>query len=83
MLVLSQGNTSSQNEDRYGEGTMYVTVKELADRWGVSEAWVTRLCKHGRIPGATKNGKCWYIPADAQKPADGRKEKSSGFRSEW
>lgn len=54
---------------------MYTTVRDVADKWGISEARVTVLCKQGRIPGATKNGKYWQIPVDAQKPDDARKTK--------
>ncbi len=28
------------------------------------------LCTEGRIPGATKIGSYWAIPADAEKPND-------------
>ncbi|MBQ5522839.1 MAG: AAA family ATPase, partial [Oscillospiraceae bacterium] len=30
------------------------------------------MCKDGRIPGAYKEGGTWYIPADAERPTDGR-----------
>jgi len=30
------------------------------------------LCADGKIPGAVKQGKSYQIPADAEKPADGR-----------
>ena len=47
-------------------------VKEAAERWGLTERSVTGMCRNGRIPGAIKEGGIWYIPADAEKPADGR-----------
>ena len=47
-------------------------VKEAAERWGLTERSVTGMCRNGRIPGAIKKGGTWYIPADAEKPADGR-----------
>ena len=47
-------------------------VKEAAERWGLTERSVTGMCRNGRIPGAIKEGGTWYIPADAEKPADGR-----------
>ena len=49
-----------------------ITTKEAAARWGLSERRVNELCKTGRIVGAYKNGRCWAIPADAQKPIDSR-----------
>lgn len=47
-------------------------VKEAAKRWNISERRVVTLCRTGRIKGAVKHGKCWYIPADAERPEDNR-----------
>lgn len=47
-------------------------AKEAAERWGLTERSVTGMCRNGKIPGAFKEGGTWYIPADAEKPADGR-----------
>ena len=49
-----------------------MTVKEAAMLWGVTERWVTVLCKEGRIEGAYKKDRSWSIPANAKKPADSR-----------
>ena len=49
-----------------------ITVNEAARRWNITERSVTGFCREGRIPGAEKVGKCWMIPDDAEKPADGR-----------
>ena len=49
-----------------------MTVKETAERWGISSSGVTALCRKGKIPGVVKEGSQWLIPADAEKPADGR-----------
>ena len=49
-----------------------ITIKEAAERWGLTPRRVSTLCKQGRVPGAEKVGRCWYIPADAQKPDDHR-----------
>ncbi len=43
-------------------------VSELAAKWGVSERSVRNYCAQGRIPGAEKRGKTWFIPASAEKP---------------
>ena len=51
---------------------MYMTVREAAQRWGVSERRVRMLCSQGRIPGAHQEGRGWKVPSDAPKPADGR-----------
>ncbi len=49
-----------------------ILVREAAERWGLTERSITGMCRSGRIPGAFKKGKSWYIPADAEKPTDGR-----------
>ena len=40
-----------------------VTVKEAANRLGVSERRVRKLARDGRVLGATKAGAEWLIPA--------------------
>lgn len=49
-----------------------MTIKEVAVAWGITERRVNELCKAGRIPGAYKQGKQWFIPDGAQKPVDKR-----------
>ena len=49
----------------------YISVREAAAKWGVSERSVRNYCAQGRVPGAFITGKTWNVPADAQKP--GRK----------
>lgn len=49
-----------------------ISVKEAAMRWELAERTVRGLCIGGKIPGATKNGRSWLIPAGAQKPVDNR-----------
>lgn len=51
---------------------MFITVKEAAERWGISDRRVRILCSEGKIPGAFQQGRGWKIPADAAKPVDGR-----------
>lgn len=50
----------------------YISVKEAAEKWGISDRQVLTYCNDDRIPGAVKNGRTWCIPADAQKPLDRR-----------
>ena len=50
----------------------YLSIRQTAEKWGVSTRWVNDLCADGRIPGATKIGSYWAIPDDAQKPRDAR-----------
>ena len=44
---------------------MYVSVKEIAEKWGVSAMLVRRLCRQDRIPGAVWKDGVWRIPEDA------------------
>ena len=52
----------------------YVSVAEIAEKWGVSERSVRNYCATGRIRDAKLIGKTWHIPATAQKPARANKK---------
>lgn len=47
----------------------YLSVAEVAKKWGISERSVRNYCANERIPGAFITGKTWNIPEDAVKPA--------------
>ena len=51
---------------------VFMTVKEAAEKWSISDRRVRILCAEGKIPGAYQQGRAWKIPANAEKPADGR-----------
>ena len=55
----------------------YMSAPQAAEKWGVSERRVQKLCEENRIPGVSKLGYMWLIPKDAEKPADGRRKKQS------
>lgn len=46
----------------------YITVKEAAERWGVSTRRVQILCAQDRVKGAYRFGKAWMIPDKAVLP---------------
>lgn len=51
----------------------YISTKEAAQKWGISERRVRSLCSEGKIEGAARCGDwVWSIPSGTQKPADGR-----------
>lgn len=50
----------------------YITAKEIAAKWGISDRRVLQYCNAGRISGAVKMGNTWIIPKDAERPLDGR-----------
>lgn len=51
---------------------MFITVKQAAEKWGISERRIRVLCAEGKISGAYREGRGWKIPTEAEKPADGR-----------
>jgi len=51
---------------------MFMTVKQAAEKWGLSDRRVRILCAEGKIPGAFQEGRGWKIPMDVVKPSDGR-----------
>jgi hypothetical protein len=52
----------------------YVTTKDTAQKWNISERRVQILCKQGKIDGAVRLGWAWAIPKNANKPKDRRKK---------
>ena len=51
----------------------YLSLREAAQKWGVSERRINQYCTEGRIAGAQRIGKAWAIPSNAQKPGDPRR----------
>ena len=57
----------------YERGYMeYLSIRQTSEKWGISIRRIQVLCAKNRIPGATKIGSYWAIPADAEKPNDER-----------
>jgi len=52
----------------------YLTIKEAGEKWGITGRMVTYYCVAGRIKGVIRKGNMWLIPADAEKPTDGRRK---------
>ena len=50
----------------------YIQVEEIAKKWGVTPRRIQAMCAGGKIEGAIRVGRGWFIPRDTQKPADGR-----------
>lgn len=51
---------------------MAMTTKQAAEKWGISDRRIRTLCMNAQLDGAWREGKIWYIPDNALKPADGR-----------
>lgn len=50
----------------------YTTIKNIAEKWGITPRRVQVMCSQEKIPGAVKFGRDWAIPINADKPEDGR-----------
>ncbi len=46
----------------------YISVKEAAKKWNLSDRSVRNYCANGKIPGAILHGNAWKIPEAAKKP---------------
>lgn len=47
----------------------YITTKEAADKWHITERRVRYLVKSGRIKDAFLKNHTWHIPRDSKKPS--------------
>ncbi|MCL1875197.1 MAG: hypothetical protein FWF87_02925 [Synergistaceae bacterium] len=50
----------------------FMTAKEAAQKWNITQRRVAVLCSENRIDGAEFIGKMWLIPKSARQPQDGR-----------
>ena len=50
----------------------YISAKEAAEKWNISQRRVAILCSEKRINGAMMVGNMWIIPSNAEKPVDMR-----------
>ena len=50
----------------------YMSAKEAAVKWNISQRRVATLCSEERINGAMMVGNMWIIPSTAEKPVDKR-----------
>lgn len=53
----------------------YVSVKEMASKWEMSERRIQKLCEKNRIKGVQRFGCFWMIPQMAEKQKRFKKEK--------
>lgn len=53
---------------------MFMTTKQAAGMWGISDRRIRVLCAEGKISGAYREGRSWKIPVNAAKPTDGRRK---------
>lgn len=57
-----QGANAMQHEWKSGD---LLTTPEVAEILDVTPAWVSELCRQGRVPGAVQRGRFWFVPFEA------------------
>ncbi len=67
---------SNRFDERTDDMMEYMSAPQAAEKWGISERRVQKLCENNRIPGVTKLGYMWLIPKNTKKPADGRRKEN-------
>jgi len=55
----------------------YISVREAAQKWEISERRVQKLCEESRIDGIQKFGRSWMFLKTANKPIDLRRKDNS------
>jgi AraC family transcriptional regulator len=55
----------------------YISVKEAANKWGLTTRMVIYYCTNKHIEGAQKIANVWLIPKDAARPEDRRRKKDA------
>ena len=50
----------------------FISAKEAAEKWSISQRRVAILCAENRVEGAMMVGNMWIIPSTATKPLDKR-----------
>ncbi|MCD8309346.1 MAG: DNA adenine methylase [Clostridia bacterium] len=58
----------------------FISAKEAAKKWNISQRRVSVLCNERRIDGAMMVGNMWIIPSTAQKPVDKRTIKNEELK---
>ena len=51
----------------------YISVKQFAEKYGISERTARNYCATGKISGAFLVGKTWNIPSSATLPTKNKK----------
>lgn len=60
----------------------YITAKQAALKWGITQRQVQNYCKMGSITGVTRMGRDWMIPSDASRPLDKRRAEAKQQQEE-
>lgn len=60
----------------------YLSARQAAKKWNISQRRVQVLCSENRIEGAFKVGEVWAIPDHAPKPLDFRMKSNKTEKEE-
>ena len=72
--VSAKNSTFAEYNDKLFADTMeYLSVRQYAEKYGVSERTIRNYCATGQMAGAFLTGKTWNIPADALLPKKTKK----------
>lgn len=55
----------------------YMSAREAAEKWNISQRRVSILCAESRIPDVAMLGNMWIIPRNAKKPVDARMKRNA------
>ena len=61
----------------------YIKVSQAAEKWDLSTRRIRVLCTENKIEGVIRKGNLYMIPADAEKPIDGRVLRSKKLQGEF
>lgn len=70
-LLRCKGTFNKKRGDDMG----IMTVKQAAEKWGITPRRVQELIRTGRIESAYKLARDFVMPDDTEKPSDLRKER--------
>lgn len=71
-IAIVRGLEYNKNTKNGGITMKYMSAREAATKWGISQRRVAILCSESRISNATMVGNMWIIPTTAEKPKDAR-----------
>lgn len=84
--VFANANSENKAEEfaiANRDAMNYLTVKEAAQKWGVTPRRVQRLCADNRIVGAVRFGRSIMIPENAEYPVKSGVNATDGADSDY
>lgn len=60
----------------------FMSAREAAEKWNISQRRVSILCSASRIPDVAMLGNMWIIPRNAEKPVDARMKRNVNCQKE-